>query len=89
MKVISKEKNILEIEAEEVDHSLLQMISDKLSKVKGVEFASCKVEHPLVGNPKLIIKTEKGDPEKYLSDAIFEIKKEIEDFRSRFKEISK
>ncbi len=89
MKIISKDKNTLEIETEGIDHSLLQMLSDRLSSEKGIEFVSYKVEHPLVGHPKLVIRTKSGDPQKILLKAVSEIKKEVEDFRSQFKEISK
>lgn len=89
MKIVSKDKNTLELETEGIDHSLLQLLSDRLNEDKGVEFVSYKVEHPLVGNPKLIIRTKSGTPEKHLLKALAEVKKEVEDFKSRFREISK
>ena len=89
MKILIEEKNTLEMELEGVDQSLVQLISEKLNEDKDVEFASFKVEHPILGSPKLIVKTKKGDATKLVLGTLAELKKEVADFKKQFLDISK
>jgi DNA-directed RNA polymerase subunit L len=89
VKILSNEKNVLELELVGSDTSLAQLISERLNQDKDVEFASFKVEHPLLAHPKLFVRTKKGDASKLVLGVIDEIKKELVDFRKQFAEISK
>jgi DNA-directed RNA polymerase subunit L len=89
VKVLLNEKNVLELELVGSDQSLSQLISERLNQDKDVEFASFKVEHPLLGSPKLYVRTKKGDASKLVLEKIEEIKNELADFRKQFNEISK
>jgi DNA-directed RNA polymerase subunit L len=71
------------------DQSLAQLLAEKLNSEKDVEFASYKVEHPLVTSPKLIVRTRKGEPAKLVLEKLEEIKKELADFREQFADIVK
>ncbi len=89
VKIISNEKNVLELELVGSDTSLAQLISERLNQEKDVEFSSFKMEHPLLAHPKLYVRTKKGDASKLVLEKIDEIKKELADFRKQFTEISK
>ncbi len=86
--ILVKEKNVLELELVGVDQSLAQMISEKLNTNKDVEFASFKLDHPTQSQPRLYVRTKKTDPSKLVLEAIADVKKEIEDFRGQFADIS-
>jgi DNA-directed RNA polymerase subunit L len=89
VKILVSEKNILELELSDIDVSLAQLLAEKLTEEKDVEFASYKLEHPLIGSPKLYLRTKKGEPAKLVLEKLEEIKKEVMDFREQFKDIVK
>ena len=88
VKILQKEKNTLEVELNGADQALAQIVSEMLNKDKDVEFASFKMEHPLLGFPRLYVRTKKGDPSKLLLEKLDELKKELIDFRKQFGDIS-
>jgi DNA-directed RNA polymerase subunit L len=89
VKILVNEKNTLELELAGADQSLTQLLAEKMSSDKDVEFASYKVEHPLVANPKLLVRTKKGDPTKLVLGKLAEIKSEVSEFRKQFLDIAK
>jgi DNA-directed RNA polymerase subunit L len=89
VKILVNEKNTLEMDLGDVDQSLAQLLAEKLNEDKDVEFASYKVEHPLVAAPKLYVRTKKGDPSKLVLEKLEEIKKEVGEFKSQFLDIVK
>jgi len=89
VKILVNEKNTLEMELTGVDQSLAQHLAEKLNEEKDVEFASYKVEHPLVGNPKLYVRVKKGEPAKIVLEKLDEMKKELLGFKEQFSEIVK
>ena len=89
VKILLNEKNTLEMELGDADQSLGQLLAEKLSAEKDVEFAASKVEHPLISTVKLMVKTKKGDPAKLVLEKLDEIKSEVSDFRKKFVEIAK
>lgn len=89
VKILTNDKNVLEMELKGADQSLAQLLAEKLSGDKDVEFASFKVEHPLVGEPKLYVRMKKGEPGKLVLEKLDEIKKEITEFKAQFKDIVK
>jgi DNA-directed RNA polymerase subunit L len=89
VKILLNEKNTLELELGNADQSLGQLLAEKLSAEKGVEFAASKVEHPLLGSVKVIVKMKKGDPAKLVLEKLDEIKSEVADFRRKFSDITK
>lgn len=89
VKILTNEKNVLEMELKGADQALAQLLAEKLGGEKDVEFASSKVEHPLVGEPKLYVRTKKGDPAKLVLEKLEEIKREVSEFRAQFGDIVK
>lgn len=84
VKILVKEKNVLELEFGGGDQSLAQMLAEKLNADSSVEFAAYKVDHPLVALPRLVVRTKKGDPSKLVLEKLKEIKSEVADFRKQF-----
>ncbi len=89
VKILTNEKNVLEMELRGADQSLAQLLAEKLGEDKDVEFASFKVEHPIVGEPKIYIRTKKGEPGKLVLEKLDEIKKEVTEFKAQFRDIVK
>jgi|Deesub1362A_J573_1020465.scaffolds.fasta_scaffold00350_14 DNA-directed RNA polymerase subunit L len=58
IKIIKESKNELEFELIGEDHTFCNALRHILNKHKDVIFASYKVEHPLLSNPKIYIKTK-------------------------------
>jgi len=89
VKILVNEKNVLEMELGDADQSLAQLLAEKLNDDKDVEFASYKVEHPLIGTPKLYVRTKKGEPVKLVLEKLEEIKGELSEFRKQFSDLVK
>ncbi len=89
VKIIKNEKDTLELELVGADQSLAQMLAVKLNKEKSVDFASYKLEHPLLAHPKLFVRVTKGDPVKLVLDAVDELTKDTEEFKKQFSDIVK
>lgn len=89
VKFIVKEKNTIELEISGVDISLLTLLVEKLNSTSGVEFAAYKSEHPVVGVPKLIVKTKSADAATVTVKALEEIKDETEEFKKKFSSMLK
>ena len=89
VKILINEKNTLEMELVGADQSLAQLLADKLTADKDVEFASFKVEHPIAAFPKLLVRTKKGEPAKLVLAKLAEIKSEVIEFRKQFLDIAK
>lgn len=89
VRILIKEKNVLELELEGGDQSLAQLLAEKLNAEKDVDFAAYKVDHPLIALPRLYVRTKKGDPVKLVLEKLKEIKKDVADFKKQFVDISK
>ncbi|MFN7991166.1 MAG: RpoL/Rpb11 RNA polymerase subunit family protein [Candidatus Micrarchaeia archaeon] len=89
VRILVNEKNTIELEFVDGDQSLAQLLAEKLNSDKDVEFASYKVEHPLVGHPKVFLRTKKGEPAKLILEKLSEIKSEVAEFRKQFSDIVK
>lgn len=80
----SKKRMVFELKGE--THSFCNALKESLWKIKGVEVASYRIEHPLIGVPKFLIETKGIEPREALKNAIAELKKTGKEFK---KEVSK
>lgn len=85
IKILKNEKTELEVEFIGADTSIPQLLVARLNEDKSVEFAGFKKEHPIIGNPKVILKTKKKEPAAVLLEKLEEIKAEVETLRKEFK----
>jgi len=80
----SKTKLVFELKGE--THSFCNLLKQELQQAKGVEIATYRIDHPLVGLPKFIIETKGVEPRKALKEALGNVKKKATEFQ---KEVGK
>lgn len=85
MEIKESTKNRLVAFFPEYDHSFLNVLKEELHEDSSVNVAAYNVDHPLVGKPKLIVETTKGDPKTALLGAIKRLKTKNQDFTTAFK----
>jgi DNA-directed RNA polymerase subunit L len=88
VRIVKDEPYELSLELVDGEHSLLQMLVEKLNKEKSVDFAASKVTHPLVANPVFTIRTKRVKAKELVMKKLEEMKKEVEGFDAKFSDIS-
>lgn len=84
LKTVAKEKNMLQMEIEGEDHTFVNVLKEELYEDKNVKSAAYMYDHPLVSNPKVIVRTKTGSPQKALQDAANRISKQAKEFKTAF-----
>jgi DNA-directed RNA polymerase subunit L len=87
VKILKEEKGELTFELAGADQSFPQLLVEKLNADKSVEFAACKVSHPLVANPIVIVRSAKGKPSDAVVKALKELSEELGSFRKKFSDL--
>lgn len=68
---VEKDKHRLVIDIDGAGHTVCNIIKDELKDNSDVKVASYRIDHPLVGKPRMLIETNtKTTPEKALQAAI-------------------
>jgi len=88
IKILKEEKGELTFELIGCDRSLPQLLVEKLNSDKTVDFAAYKVEHPLLANPIVILRTSKGKPVDAVVKSLKEIAEEVSTFEKKFVELT-
>jgi DNA-directed RNA polymerase subunit L len=81
----SKKRMVFELKGE--SHSFCNALKEALWKVKGVDIASYRIEHPLVGVPKFLIETKGIEPREALKKAVTELRKKSKEFKKEVKKL--
>ncbi len=81
---VEDKKGLVVFEVRGVNHGFCNLLKDELTKDNSVELATYKIDHPLVGVPK--IRVEGTDAKASIKKAVKNLKKEVETFK---KEASK
>ena len=81
--VIEEKKDILIIEIEGARHTIPNLIREALWEDNSVDLAAYEKKHPMLGNPKVIIKAK--DPRKALLTAIKRTEEAVKEFEEEFK----
>jgi len=81
LNVIQKTKDSLTFELIGEQHTFPALLCWALLKDKKVESAVYDVGHPLVGSPKIYLKTKGKVPKKAIEDALKIIESEMEDLK--------
>ncbi len=85
VKVIEEKKNRLTIEIKGEGHAFCNALKKELWNDSHVKVAAYKIEHPLVGVPKLMVETDgKEAPKKALTEAAKRLGKVSDTFKSAF-----
>lgn len=87
IKVLSEEKDFIELEIKDETHTFCNVLRDELTRHDEVSFSAYKIEHPLVSQPVLIVKTKEGKPRKALEKAVSSLKAEIKSIRNATKKL--
>ncbi len=88
LKILREEKNTLEIEIKGEGHSFCNALKAELWNDDHVRIAAYKIEHPLVGVPKLIVETDgKETPKKALDSAVKRLEKQLDKFKTEAKNL--
>ena len=82
--ILNQDKNKIEFEILEEDHTLCNSLRKKLWENKDVDVAAYRMEHPLVSNPVMLVEVKKGDPKKALFGAVEGLKNDIKEIKSSF-----
>lgn len=78
--VIEESKNKLVFELKGETHTFCNALKYELQQVKGVNIATYKIDHPLVGIPRFQIETKGIEPRKAMKEALKSLKKQAQDF---------
>jgi len=84
IRVLEKGERNLKIEIIGEGHTFCNLLRDFLLRNPDVEFAAYRIDHPLVSNPVLYVKTKNGGPEEALKKAIEDIIDSLENFKKVF-----
>lgn len=85
IKVLEGKKNRLVIEIKGEGHTFCNALKKELWNDSHVKIAAYKIEHPLVGIPKLIVETDgKEMPKKALTEAAKRLGKLADKFKTTF-----
>ncbi|RLF10327.1 MAG: DNA-directed RNA polymerase subunit L [Thermoprotei archaeon] len=83
IRIIREEENVLEFELPSEDHTFCNLLVNLLNKDPHVKFAAYRIEHPLIGIPKILVRT---DGVKKPREVLIEASKEIESIYATIKE---
>lgn len=83
--IVAQEKTLLEFEISGADYTIPELIVARLFDDDGVEFASYKVDHPLVGKPRVIVRTKSKDALTLTLAAIAGIREDVSALRKELK----
>ncbi len=84
VELVKKEDNYVELVLTGEDHSVPNALCDIIMQDDDVEFASYVIDHPTVGEPKLMVRTKKKDPLKLISVAAKKLSKEASEIEKAF-----
>ncbi len=85
MEIKESTKNKLILLIPEFDNSMLNILKEELRNDSSVDISAFTMDHPLVGTPKLIVETNKGEPKKAILEAIKRLRAKNKEFSTAFK----
>lgn len=81
LKIVESGKNKLIVELKGEDHAFCNALKKELWNDEHVKAAAYNIDHPLVGEPKIIVETDgKEEPKDALVAAAKRLKKEVDNF---------
>jgi DNA-directed RNA polymerase subunit L len=84
IRILEKSEKSLKIEILGEGHTFCNLLRDSLLRNPDVEFAAYRIDHPLVSNPVLYVRTRGGRPEEALKRAAEDVVATLEDFKKVF-----
>ncbi len=86
-KVVEETKTKLVFELIGETHTFCNILKDELRNLKGVEIATYRIDHPLVGVPQFLLETKGIEPRKALKNALKAVKKKADEFGKEAKKL--
>ena len=88
IKILEESKGSIKIEVEGEDHTLANALRNELWNDSHVIIAGYNIDHPLIGNPVIIVETDgKEEPKKALQAAVERLKKKNSDILVKIKSL--
>ena len=87
VKILEETKERLKIEIQGEDHTLANILRKELWNDKNIKIAGYHLEHPLIGNPVLIVESDK-DPKKAVFEAIERLRKKNKEMLELVKKLN-
>ena len=81
IKILKEEKNKIEFEIINEDHTLCNAIRNELWNQDNVEVSAYNIKHPLISNPVMLVETSKGDPKNAIIGSVNSLKKQIKEIK--------
>ncbi|MBN1159760.1 MAG: DNA-directed RNA polymerase subunit L [Candidatus Diapherotrites archaeon] len=82
IEIINAEKNFIEFYLRGEKHSFPTLLKMYLLKDSAVVFASYDLDHPIIGTPRFVVRTDGSkSADKVLENAVKEILKDVDDMR--------
>ncbi len=85
VKILEKKDNVVRIEIEGEDHTLLKPLTSVLLDNEKVDIATYTIPHTLRSNPILYVKMKEGDPIEALKSAVTSLASEFEEFERKYR----
>ncbi len=85
IRFIEEKKSSITFEIEGVSHGFCNLLKEELVKDKTVKLATYRIDHPLVGIPRM--KVEAVDAKASVKKAVKSLKKEVESFKTESKKV--
>lgn len=79
--VLEETKNKLVFELKGETHTFCNALKHELQEIKGVSLATYRVDHPLIGVPRIHIETKGIEPREALKEALKALKKKATEFQ--------
>ena len=81
VEIINAEKNFIEFYLKGEKHSFPTLLKLYLLKDSAVVFASYDLDHPIIGTPRFVVRTDGKTALKVVENAVKEIIKDVEEMR--------
>ncbi|MDI6916560.1 MAG: DNA-directed RNA polymerase subunit L [Thermoplasmatales archaeon] len=88
LKVVSKDKNSIEIEMDS-DETFINPLKEKLLLNSNVDTAICRMGHPLLDKPRIFVQVKKGKPSDAIAKAVKALENDIKSFKASFEKAEK
>ncbi len=85
IRILEENENVVRIEIEGEDHTLLAPLTSKLLDNEQVDIATYNIQHTLRSNPVLYVKMKEGNPLEAVKSAVASLALEFEEFEKKYK----
>ena len=89
LKFIEDKKNRVVVEIKGETHTFLNVLKDELWNDDSVKVSAYRVDHPLIGSPKLIVETSGESAKDALIKAAQRLQKQFDKFGSEVSKVVK